>query len=211
MTKTEYYGSLRALARRVRKEHGLTTPRVMLTDLRRIYKAYDLKVRLWKAPLKGVRGSYLNDDLGAEVMVNGNLPTEQRIFTMAHELKHHLVDEVGAVNGDAPYGDPIEVGAEIFAAELIYPEQDYIRDLQRMDITPANFTPDSIVHLKRRTRTTLSFTSLAKRAEFLGYAAKGSLAKIQWKKLEESLYGEPEYKRIQRFRARKTSQARLSR
>jgi hypothetical protein len=35
---------------------------------------------------------------------------------------------------------------------------------------------------------------LAKRAEFLGLAPQNSLAKIAWKKLEESIYGVPFYK-----------------
>ncbi|MGD0893082.1 MAG: hypothetical protein ABR923_16285, partial [Terracidiphilus sp.] len=46
----------------------------------------------------------------------------------------------------------------------------------------------------------LSYAGIAKRAEFLGFAPQNSLAKVAWKKLEESIYGVPFYK--QRLAAR---------
>ena len=56
-------------------------------------------------------------------------------LTMAHELKHHLVDSTLEIRSqwglEAP--NPIEVSAEIFASELIYPEQDFRSDLHRME------------------------------------------------------------------------------
>ena len=203
MTRTAYYEELKALARRVREEHGLTTAKVTLTDMRRIYRSYDLKVKLWHQPMKKVRGAFIKDELGAEVMVNAKLPPEQRIFTMAHELKHFLVDEVPANWVEESESDHIEIGAEIFAAELIYPESMFAADVASAGVTAANFSAESIVRLKRVTGTTLSFTALGKRAEFLGLAAKSSFAKVQWKKLEEQIFGEPDYKRIQRYRAAK--------
>lgn len=201
MTRTDYYVQLKALARDVRLKHGLTSPKVTLTDMRRIYKSYGVKIVLWKGPLKDVRGAYINDDLGPEVMVSARLPKEQRIFTMGHELKHHLTDPDSGIKLSAEEKAPIEIGAEIFAAELIFPEADFAAEMAKRGITATNFTPESIVRLKRETETTLSFTSLGKRAEFLGFTPKGSLAKTRWKKLEEGLYGEPVYKRIQRIRA----------
>jgi hypothetical protein len=57
-----------------------------------------------------------------------------------------------------------------------------------------------LVRLKRETQTTLSYTGLAKRAEFLNFAPAGSLARVAWKKLEEQLYGEPFYKQLRRSR-----------
>ncbi len=55
---------------------------------------------------------------------------------------------------------------------------------------------EDLVHLKRETRTTLSYTGLAKRAEFLGFSLQGVLANVRWKKLEEDIYGPPLYKRL---------------
>ncbi len=73
-----------------------------------------------------------------------------------------------------------------------------------MHIDKGACTPQVLVHLKRETRTTLSYAGLAKRAEFLGFAERGSLANVKWKKLEEQLFGEPLYKRILRKRKGRT-------
>jgi Zn-dependent peptidase ImmA (M78 family) len=117
---------------------------------------------------------------------------------MAHELKHHLVDRgLGLSYCDASnQREPIEIGAEVFAAELIFPEQDFVRWLKQIGVGPHQCTPEVLVRLKQETQTTLSYAGLAKRAEFLNFAPAGSLAKVPWKKLEEQIYGEPFYKRL---------------
>jgi hypothetical protein len=61
-------------------------------------------------------------------------------------------------------------------------------------------TPEILARLKHETRTTLSYAGLAKRAEFMRLAPSGSLALIQWKKLEEKIYGLPIYKLIRKSR-----------
>lgn len=199
---------MKQLARQIRGEFGLTSPRVLKSDLRKIYNAHGLTIDLWPLPgmagskLKKLKGAYLVQDQGPCVLVDRYLPTEPQIFTMAHELKHHLVDQdaVGSVCSPSNATEHIEIGAEIFAAELIYPEADFAQKLAEMGVMKGSCTAESIVHLKKATDTTLSYAGLAKRAEFLGFAAEGSLNKVQWKKLEEKLYGEPIYKRVQRYR-----------
>jgi hypothetical protein len=47
-----YYEELKTLARQVRAENGLSTPRVLRSDMRRIYKAYGIRIDLW--PVAGV-------------------------------------------------------------------------------------------------------------------------------------------------------------
>ena len=71
----------------------------------------------------------------------------------------------------------IEIGAEIFSAELIYPEQMFCDHLLAMGVTLGSCTPQQIVILKQNTRTTMSYTGLAKRAEFLGFAPENSSPK----------------------------------
>ena len=205
MNRTEYYEHLKKLARAVRVEYGLTTARVTLSDLRRIYAAHDIRVDLWSHPLKNLRGAYFNDDYGASVLISKRLPSEQRIFTMSHELKHHLADRERGLSYCDPSNEraPIEVGAEIFAAELIFPEPDFAAALEKMGVELGECTPETIVHLKQRESTTLSYTSLAKRAEWMGFAPSGSLQGVRWKTLAEDLLGEPIYKRIQRYRSRR--------
>ncbi len=81
---------------------------------------------------------------------------------------------------------------------LIYPEKDFAEDLQQMGIGKNECDAETLVRLKHETRTTLSYAGLAKRAEFMGYAPKGSLPNSGWKKLEEEIYGVPFFKRRRR-------------
>jgi Zn-dependent peptidase ImmA (M78 family) len=207
MNRFAYYQEMKALARQVRADHKLTTPKVLRTDLRRIYKHYGIHIDLWPHGLKRLRGAYFFDDLGASVMLAKGLPSDPMVFTMGHELKHHLVDrERGLSYCDASNAsEPVEIGAEIFAAELIFPEQDFIERLSRMGIDKGRCSAETLVRLKRETETTLSYAGLAKRAEFLGLATEGSLGKVRWKKLEEQIYGEPVYKKLLRRRSHNRS------
>jgi hypothetical protein len=202
MNRFTYYQEMKALARQVRANHGLTTPRVLRSDLRRIYKHCGIRIDLWPHRFKRLRGAYFFDDLGAMVMLAKGLPADPMVFTMGHELKHHLADrESGLTFCDASNeNEPIEIGAEVFAAELIFPEQDFIERLGQMGVVRGGCSAEALVRLKRETQTTLSYAGLAKRAEFLGFAVKGSLAKVPWKKLEEQLFGEPLYKKLLRQR-----------
>ncbi|TAJ07584.1 MAG: ImmA/IrrE family metallo-endopeptidase [Nitrospirae bacterium] len=203
MSRSAYYEQMKSLAREVRKHHGLTTPRVSKSDIRTIYRGYGIRIDLWPYSLKNLRGAYFNDDLGPTVMIARDLPLDPYIFTMAHELKHHLADSgktIPSYCDPSNESDPVEIGAEVFAAELIFPENDFEAWLLEAHVAKSNCTPDILIKMKRETRTTLSYTGLGKRAERLGYAQAGSLSGVRWKKLEEQIYGEPEYKRIQRYR-----------
>jgi hypothetical protein len=175
--------------------------------MRHIYRVEGIKIDLWPHRFKGIRGAYLNDSIGITVMVAKYLPPEPMIFTLAHELKHHLTDRpvASALCSSENEKDAIEIGAEVFAAELIYPEADFTATLTGMGIEPLRCTAEHLVRLKHDTETTLSYMALAKRAEFLNFAAPGSFAKVKWIKIAESLYGEPLYKRIQRNRRRWTT------
>jgi Zn-dependent peptidase ImmA (M78 family) len=108
---------------------------------------------------------------------------------MAHELKHHLVDsEAGPLLcGTNDQKARIEIGAEVFAAELIYPEKDFVYDLFRLIRgMPQNVTPRLLVELKRTTQTTLSYAALAKRAVLLCLAEERTLNGARWSALERT-------------------------
>jgi len=79
---------------------------------------------------------------------------------------------------------------------LIYPDDDFRAHLQLVGVAPGKCTAEHLVKLKHDTRTTLSYAGLAKRAEFMNFAIRGSLAQVRWKKLEEQLYGPPIHKRF---------------
>jgi Zn-dependent peptidase ImmA (M78 family) len=202
MSRSEYYQRLKELARATRARFGLSSPRVLRSDLRRIYRAEGIRIDLWPHKLRKLRGAYINDDLGPSVMLAKGLPQDPMVFTMGHELKHHLTDSGTSLSfcDACNQSDPIEIGAEVFAAELIYPDDDFRSDLEQMKIVPGQCTPEALVRLKHETRTTLSYAGLAKRAEFMSFAATGSLNKVKWKKIEEEIYGEPLHKWLLRRR-----------
>jgi Zn-dependent peptidase ImmA (M78 family) len=202
MSRSEYYAWLKELARTTRARFGLISPRVLRSDLRRIYSAEGIRIDLWPYKLRKLRGAYMNDELGPTVMLAKGLPQDPMVFTMGHELKHHLTDSGSSLSycDASNQSDPIEIGAEIFAAELIYPDDDFRSDLEEMKIAPGQCTPEVLVKLKHETRTTLSYAGLAKRAEFMGFAVEGSLDKVKWKKIEEDIYGEPIHKWLRRRR-----------
>ena len=130
------------------------------------------------------------------------LPGHDVVFLQKHHDVGHLTDGhlQLACCSERNANEHIEIGAEIFAAELIFPEEDFVTALDSKGIALGHCTPDAIVRLKRETQTTLSYAGLAKRATFLGFAPSGSLDGVRWKKLEEEIYGEPLYKVILRRR-----------
>jgi Zn-dependent peptidase ImmA (M78 family) len=200
-----YYQELKTLARDVRARHSLTSPRVLRSDMRRIYRTEGIRIDLWRHRLRGLRGAYFNDEFGPTVMVASGLPSEPMIFTLGHELKHHLVDRDsgGGFCSESNRDDAIEIGAEIFAAELIFPEEDFCKQMVVMGVEQGQCTAETIVRLKHETTTTMSHAALAKRAEYLRFAPEGSLQAVKWTKLTEKLYGEPLYKLLIRSRGRR--------
>jgi len=194
----EYYEALKVLAREIRDHYGLNTPRVLRSDLRRVYRDQKIRIYPWKFRFKRLRGAYIYDSGGAAVLINVLLPVEPVIFTLGHELKHHLTDRTtGLSYCDTSNADAhLEIGAEIFAAELIYPQADFVAALVKMGITSSNYQPEALVKLKARVKTTLSYAAMAKRTEFLGIAPWGAHVRVKWRSLEERLFGPPVYKRI---------------
>lgn len=195
MKRYQYYEDLKARARAVRAEHGLDSPRVLRSDMRRIYKHYGIRIDLWPYKLKNLRGAFFGGSLGPSVMLRKDLPPDPMIFTMGHELKHFLEDSELQVSycNDENKDEAIEIGAEIFAAELIFPEQDFIAYMRQNGIAENCCTAEDIVRLKNNTRTTLSYEGLKKRATLLHFAEKGSLDGVKWKLLEKKMYGVPYY------------------
>jgi Zn-dependent peptidase ImmA (M78 family) len=183
----EYYDDLKRLARQVRAENGLNSPRVTPGDMRRIYFRNGIEVDLWPYRLRNLRGAFICDKLGTTVMLPKNLPRDPMVFTMAHELKHFYRDrDLGISYCDQSNMTRIlEIGAEIFAAELIFPDRDFIAELNKMRIKRDQCLPRTLVELKHTTGTTLSYAGLAIKAERLRFAPPNSLTKVKtWRKLE---------------------------
>jgi Zn-dependent peptidase ImmA (M78 family) len=186
-----YYEDLKQLARQVRAEFGLRSPRVVESDLRRIYEQNGIVIDAWPYRLRHLRGALISDHLGTTVMLASGLPQDPKVFTMAHELKHFYRDrDLGISYCDySNVGKTLEIGAEIFAAELLFPDRDFMTQMQLMRVGTNQCLPRTLVYLKQKTRTTLSYAGLAIKAERLGYAPSHSLTTIKtWRKFEE-IYG----------------------
>ena len=196
MNTQSYYEDLKQLARQVRAENGLSSPRVLASDLRRIYAKYGIVVDEWPYRFRHLRGAFINDHLGATVMLAKGLPQDPMVFTMAHELKHYFRDrDLGISYCDqSNLNKSLEVGAEIFAAELLFPDRDFISHMRMMGVRRNQCMPKTLIQLKRKTRTTLSYAGLAIKAEWLGFAPSHSLTTIKtWRKLE-ALYSPPTHR-----------------
>lgn len=190
MNTQKYYEDLKQLARQVRAEHGLSSPRVLPSDLKRIYECYGIEVDEWPYRFRNLRGAFINDHLGPTVMIAKGLPQDPMVFTMAHELKHFFRDRDLEVSycDQSNLNKSLEVGAEIFAAELLFPDRDFMSHMNAMGIRRDQCLPKTLVQLKRKTGTTLSYAGLAIKAERLGYAPPHSLTTIKTWRRFEALY-----------------------
>jgi Zn-dependent peptidase ImmA (M78 family) len=173
-----------------RGEHGIASCCVRKSDMRRVFKKLGVRVDLWPGPLKKVRGAYFSDDAGPTVMLAKALPPDPMVFTMAHELKHHLADSTETFCLATPSeSDQREIGAEVFAAEFLFPEADFDARLASMGVGLGQLTAEALVRLKVTSRTSLSYAGLIKRAMFRGYCKRGVLDGVGWRELERKLYG----------------------
>lgn len=202
------YASLKELARAKRAQYGVTTEALNLIVVRKIYSDEGIRIDNWKFP-RTIRAAYMSDDADPSVAINKTLPREPRLFSLVHELKHHYVDRLKIEQGQIKCGDynenqVIEIGAEVFAAEFIYPEAEFLERLQLLNIKAGHCSPEDVVRLKRECKACVSYQFLRKRIVRLGFAAPHAFDKIQFQKLEERLYGPPIYKQewFQRRRAR---------
>ncbi len=190
MNTQQYYEDLKQLARDVRAEHRLTSPRVLPSDLMRIYDCYGIEIDQWPYRFRNLRGAFINDHIGPTVMLAKGLPQDPMVFTMAHELKHFFRDrDLGISYCDqSNLSKSLEVGAEIFAAELLFPDRDFMSHMNAMGIRRDQCLPKTLIRLKRKTGTTLSYAGLAIKAERLGYAPSHSLRTIKTWRRFEALY-----------------------
>jgi hypothetical protein len=71
--------------------------------------------------------------------------------------------------------------------------------MNQLGVQPGQCTAEDIVRLKHESKTTLSYSGLVKRAEWLKYADSGSLPRAGLRSLELQMYGVPFYRRRRAF------------
>lgn len=212
MTRSQYYESMRALALAKRAHYGVETKSLNLRLIANIYKAEGIKIDRWDLRNSRIRAAYFSSVNDCSVMVNKNLPAEPRLFALAHELKHHYLDREKIEKGQIRCGDynanqVIEIGAEIFAAEFIYPEAEMRALSAQIGINGQTCTPEKIVEFKRACAARVSYKFIVKRFEWFGFCEKDAYKNIGFQKLEEQLFGVPFYRQdwYKRLRARKSA------
>jgi Zn-dependent peptidase ImmA (M78 family) len=98
--------------------------------------------------------------------------------------------------GDYDRNELIEKGAEVFAAEFIYPETEFAEDFGSV----VSATPQAahVVEFKRSCKAKVSYRFICKRLERLGLISLGSFDAIHFQKLEDQIHGVPFYRRSRR-------------
>lgn len=192
-----YYNDLLSLAREKRVVHGVNTASFGLAEVRKIYKAEGIRLDYWPLPYK-IKALYMCADGDSSVAVQKALPYEPKLFALVHELKHHYRDQevIGSgmlLCGDYNANELIEKGAEVFAAEFIYPEAEFVDDLRAVGIKV--WTEDSVVNLKRNCKAKVSYKYLCKRLERLALIPPGRFNGVKFQKLEERMFGVPFHRR----------------
>lgn len=200
MSRSAYYESLQALARSKRAEHCVATAAFGLREVRRIYKKEGIRIDHWPLPRK-VKALYMCDDGYCSVALQQKIPEEPKLFALIHELKHHYCDRaalgVGVIHcGDYDRNELIEKGAEVFAAEFIYPEAEFAEDFR--DIATATPQATHVVEFKRCCKAKVSYRFICKRLERLRLISPGSFDSVHFQNLEERIYGVPFYRRSRR-------------
>jgi len=197
MSRHGYYEELKLLARQKRAGHGVDTASLGLREVRRIFKAETIRIDYYPLPYK-IKALYMCDDGDCCVALQRRLPDEPKLFALIHELKHHYRDRealgAGVIHcGDYDANELIEKGAEVFAAEFIYPEAEFAEDLGRLDLSFRE--PADIVSVKQACTAKVSYKFICKRLERLGRITPGQFDGVQFQKLEDQMFGVPFYRR----------------
>jgi Zn-dependent peptidase ImmA (M78 family) len=196
VSRQTYYEDLKNLAQEKRSAYEVNTSAFGLREVRRIYKKESIHLDIWPLPRR-LKALYMCSDGAVSVAVQKTLPYEPKLFALVHELKHHYRDQEALASGTIACGDYnanelIEKGAEVFAAEFIYPEQEFANRIRALEIT--TWAPEQIVRLKRNCGAHVSYMFLCKRLERLHLILPGQFQRVQFRKLEERIYGIPFYR-----------------
>lgn len=191
------FENLKKLAREKRKFYNVDTAHFGLREVRAIYKAEDIRIDNYFSKGK-IKALYMCDDGHYSVAVQKTLPDEPKIFALIHELKHHYCDQEllkkGHIHcGDFNMSDPIEVGAEIFAAEFIYPLEEFSQDISPLKIK--TWTKEDIVKFKKICKAKVSYRFLCRRLAELGLINFKEFEKVKFQNLEDQMYGAPYHRR----------------
>ena len=193
------YDIVKKLAQEKRQLFDIKTGDVSLSKLRSIYKQEGIRIDQTHLKIRNLRAAYFNDTNGCSVLLNKKLPKPAKIFSLTHELKHHYLDKQKLGEGifcSLSYGNEplIEKTAEVFAAEFIWPQDEFLSVANSFGIK-IGCLPEEIISFKRSITLPISYKFLQKRLEFFNFISKGQYKNVKFQKLERDLYGIPFYLR----------------
>src|SRR5947209_8232227 len=121
--RATYFREMVSLACQTRACYSDECLKLGLNAVRAIYKKEGIEIDYRDIKSPRIRAMYIYDEDGCTVMVKKSLPREPKLFSLLHELKHHLSDRDIIASGKLICGDynenqVIEIGAEVFAAEF---------------------------------------------------------------------------------------------
>jgi Zn-dependent peptidase ImmA (M78 family) len=214
MNRSAYYQEMRSLALTKRAEYNVATASLNLSRVQRIYRAEGIKLDQWDIKGRKLKAAYFCDDTDSSVLINKNLPKEPKLFALVHELKHHYTDREEILGGKIQCGDynaneVTEIGAEVFAAEFIYPEAEMREFADGLGIHGGACSPEQIVDFKRSCPAKVSYAFIVKRFEWFDFIERGAYRKVHFQQLEERIHGAPFYKQswFKELRARRSRSA----
>jgi Zn-dependent peptidase ImmA (M78 family) len=193
--ESEYYRQMKLLAQEKRVEFNVGSNKIGLKFIREIYKKEGIIIDYRDIKSPRIKAIYFCDD-EPSVGIKRSLPNEPKIFSLIHELKHHFVDKENILNCDFVCGDynenkKVEIGAEVFAAEFIFPELEMQQSLADFGITKGTITHKKVVEYKMNCGVPISYKFIEKRLERFRIIEKGSYSKVQFQKLENELFPNP--------------------
>lgn len=191
--ESEYYRQMKLLAQQKRAEFSVVSNKIGLKFIREIYKSEGIIIDYRDIKSPRIKAIYFCDEVEKSVGVKRSLPDEPKIFSLIHELKHHFVDRENILNCDFICGDynankKIEIGAEFFAAEFIFPEMEMLKSLTDFGINKETVTDKKVVEFKVNCGVKISYEFITKRLKRFGIAEKETFAKTKFQKLEDELY-----------------------
>lgn len=197
MSRRAYYEDLKKLAREKRAQYGVNTAQFGLSEARSIYRQEHIQIDYWPLPRK-VKALYICEDEDCSVALQPTLPYEPKLFALIHELKHHYRDQAasraGLIHcGDYDANELIEKGAEVFAAEFIWPEDEFAADLQLLGVNVRQAS--DVVKIKHSCTAKVSYRFICKRLERLGIITADQFRGVQFQKLEDKIFGVPFHRR----------------
>jgi Zn-dependent peptidase ImmA (M78 family) len=196
--RAAYYLNLRRLAHQKRSDFQVQTNTFGLRVARGIYREEGIRIDTRKLT-PGLKAIYMNAANDVSVAIRDGMPDEPKLFALVHELKHHWTDQEILRSGFLACGgynenELIEKGAEVFAAEFIYPEEEFSEDARSMQV--ANWQVEDVIRFKREVSRAkkVSYMFITKRLERLRLTLPAQFQGVQFKKQEERLYGVPFYR-----------------